>query len=158
MAETASEPSWLTGLDFVITDAPAGGGAASGGAVGDVPNPGGPGAGRFSLSREEAQGMLTRARSVRDRLQDLQHKAIELLQIKAPADDPSSVSYNSLLVGGQGTGAFASGNDQVTQELKYASDLVQALEKALGLTVTADEQAGTDVKNAAAGQQNTGLA
>ncbi|MEV4596060.1 hypothetical protein AB0K15_01500 [Amycolatopsis sp. NPDC049253] len=167
MAQTASEPGWLTGLDFAITDAPAaGGGAAGGGAAGGggaggggaMPNSG-EGGGRFSLSREEAQSMLTVAKRVRDQLQDMTAKAVVLTQLTPPADDPASASYNNLMVGaGQGTGAFSEGSSQVERERAYASELVTRLEKALGITESTDEQAASDVKTAGAGNQDKGFA
>ncbi|WP_326567691.1 hypothetical protein VSH64_38605 [Amycolatopsis rhabdoformis] len=162
MAETASEPSWLTGLDFAITDAPAaGGGAASGGApaVGDVPNSGGPGAGRFSLSREEAQSMLTTAKNVLDQLKSIEPTAEALVHIQPPADDPGSNSYNTLLIGaGGGQGAFSAGKAQVDLEFTYIKELVSKLEKALGIIGATDEESAADVKAAAAGSQDKGFA
>lgn len=158
MAETASEPSWLTGLDFVITDAPAGGGAAAPGA-GAMPNGGAPPGGRFSLSREEAQSMLTVAKRVRDDLTKLKLNADRLLRLTPPADDPGSKSYNQALVGdGTGSGALPAGEAMVARERDYAVQLVDRLEDALGLTHSSDEQAATDVKTAAGQGQDEGLA
>lgn len=156
MAEAASEPSWLTGLDFVITDAPAGGGAAPGG--GAVPNGGPPPGGRFSLSREEAQSMLTVAQRVRDSLQMMNRTAQGLLQVRPPTDDPGSAGYNQLLVGNGGGGAFNKGAEQVNRELTYSIQLVKKLQDALGITVAADAASANAVKNAASGNQSEGLA
>ncbi|MEV8606349.1 hypothetical protein AB0383_00060 [Amycolatopsis sp. NPDC051373] len=141
-------------MNFTITgDQPAGGGASGGAAV---PSPGG--GGGFSLSRDEAQSMLTVAKRVRDNLRHMNTQAEALRKIRPPTDDPGSTSYNTLLVGdGRGGGAFGEGADQVGRELKYAGQLVSKLELALGITVAADENAGADVK-AAAGDQDKGFA
>ncbi|MEU4670007.1 hypothetical protein AB0F91_18960 [Amycolatopsis sp. NPDC023774] len=153
MALPAPESKWLTGLNFTITgDQPAGGGASGGAAAA----PAGPG---FSLSPDEARSMLTVAKRVRDQLRDMRIKANRLTALSPPADEPGSTGYNKLLVGdGQSTGAFGYGNESVKREYAYAAELVDRLEKALGITESADEQAGTDIKNAGSQEQGKGLA
>ncbi|MFI5612522.1 hypothetical protein [Amycolatopsis sp. NPDC051903] len=152
----ASEPGWLTGLNFTITDAPAPGGGASGGAA--MPNSGSGGGGSFSLSVDEARSMLTTAKRVRDQLGEMRFKANGLLQLQPPADDPGSTGYNKVLVGGPNAGAFNHGTDAVEREYRYAAELVIRLEQALGITEAAQDQAGTDVKNAASANQDKGFA
>jgi hypothetical protein len=152
VALPAPESSWLTGLNFTITgDQPTGGGASGGAAA-----PAGPG---FSLSADEARSMLTVAKRVRDQLGPMVIKAERLVHLVPPADDPGSNSYNQLLVGNGGSsGAFGSGTDQVRRELAYARELVNRLEQALGITETADSNAGADIKTAAGADQDKGFA
>ncbi|HWD07331.1 MAG TPA: hypothetical protein VG674_33325 [Amycolatopsis sp.] len=159
MTQAASEPGWLTGLNFTLTDAPTGAAALTGG--GAMPNSGGGGGagGSFSLSTEEARSMLTTAKRVRDQLLVMRRKANGLLQLRPPTDDPGSAGYNNALVGGgSGSGAFNHGNDAVEREYRYAAELVSRLEQALGITEASDSQAGADVQNATSAQRDQGFA
>ncbi|RJQ84580.1 hypothetical protein D5S19_16680 [Amycolatopsis panacis] len=103
--------------------------------------------------------MLNLAKGVREDFRDMRIDAARLTRVTSPADEPGSNGYNELLVNrGQPPGAFVAGEAQVNQLYAHADELVKRLEKALGIIQSSDEQAGADVKNAAASGQGEGFA
>jgi hypothetical protein len=152
MSSPGAGGGWLQDLGIWVTgDGSVGGAVAAGvkaagqpfaaGHTGPAPAEG------FSLSRAEAEGMLTQARQTKDDLFFLLPRAEFLTQMKAPADEIASNAYNASWVGnGQGNlGAGGHGSDLVKKEYAYYVELVERLERALGITEDADQQAGTDV-------------
>jgi hypothetical protein len=138
---------WLDGLTFSIKNVASevGGVAAAAGAAAAGPG--------FSLDRDEAQAMLTDVTGILTDLQDLRNSANSLKQVRPPAQDPASVAYNaSLASNGSGApGAFDYGAGHVDVEIAYLEELKQRLDKALGKTEEADDQAATDASKAGAG-------
>ncbi|PFG48689.1 uncharacterized protein DUF3558 [Amycolatopsis sulphurea] len=147
MSQSAQGPGWLDGLAFTINDAfGAGGAAVCGGASGGGGSPGGPG---FTMSRDDALSMLKLAKTVREHFDLMRPKAHRLTQITSPADEPGSNGYTKLLVNqGEPKGTFVTGKEQVDEEFAYADELVNRLEKALGITEASDGQASSDVNAA----------
>jgi hypothetical protein len=147
--------AWLSDVGFWIKDAgqavTSNASAFAPGITGPAPTQG------FSLSRDEAENMLTQAKRTRDDLAPLIPKAEMLTKMKPPADEIASNGYNAAYVGsGQGDpGAGGYGVGHVKKEHAYLVELVGRLERALGITEESDQQAGTDVKNASG---NGGLA
>jgi hypothetical protein len=154
-----SSPSggWLHDLGFWVTDSATGGGGAIVGHLGPLsPQPfaaghSGPAPTEgFSLSRAEAESMLAQAKRTADDVLAMRPNAEKLTRMKVPADDIASHGYNASWVGnGQGNpgaGGYALGH--VNKEYQYLTELVQRLERALGITADTDQQAGTDINKA----------
>jgi len=134
--------SWLAGFDFLIDN-------GSGGSSG-------PG---FTMSPNDARSMLNLAKQARDQFGEMRRHAQILVRTTSPADEPASNNYNAKLVGdGKSGGAFSSGLANTQRMYAYADELVNKLEKALGITHAADESAAGDIKNTGSGPQPTGLA
>ena len=146
-APQAGSSGWLTGLSFTIMDGSGGGGAASGGGA---PAPSGPG---FTLSRDEAQGLLTKAKRVLDNTLSMRPGAERLTRLTPPAADPGSTGFNQ-----QAVNSFTAGQQALDTTYQYMSELVSRLEKALGIVNESDDQAAAAVKTVGNGDQGKGLA
>ncbi|WP_329068983.1 hypothetical protein [Amycolatopsis sp. NBC_01480] len=146
-APNAASSSWLTGLNLTIMDGSGGGGAASGGGA---PAPSGPG---FTMNRDEAHSLLTKAKRVRDNTQAMRPAAEQLTRLTPPAADPGSTGFNQ-----QAVGSFTAGQQALDTTYQYMSDLVGRLEKALGIVGESDDQAAAGVKTVGNSDQGKGLA
>lgn len=129
---------WLDGLTFSVGDT--GGGGASGGGGGQGPG--------FSMSRDEAENMLRKAKGVRDEIRAQFKPADRVTRMTSPADEPASNGYNALI-----NNANREGLGHLHKEDEYLTELIHRLEKALGIISEADEQAGKDI-----GQPDEGYA
>lgn len=113
--------------------------------------------GGFSLDKDQATTMLAQAKKMRLDLRAIQNKAEFLEKMSAPAQDPVSVAYTKAATwqGADNPGAFAYGSGHIRLEVLYLSEIIDRLDKALGLTEAADDQAGADVGKAGAGTEGT---
>ena len=143
----AGSSSWLTGLGITIIDGAGGGGAAPGGGA-SAPS----GAG-FTMNRDEAQGVLARAKRVLDNTKAMRPDAVRLTRLTPPAADPGSTGFNH-----QAVGSFTAGQQALDTTYQYMSDLVGRLEKALGIVSESDDLAGAAVRTVGNSNQDMGLA
>ena len=146
-APQAGSSGWLTGLSFTIMDGSGGGGAASGGGA---PAPSGPG---FTLNRDEAQSVLAMAKRIRENAQTMQPDVQSLTKLTPPADEPGSNGFNQKIVD-----SFTAGQQANDTMFSYASELINRLEKALGIVGASDDQAAADVKTVGNKDQKKGFA
>ncbi|MCU1687739.1 MAG: hypothetical protein JWQ81_8478 [Amycolatopsis sp.] len=146
--------AWLGDVGFFIKDA---GEAVSTDASAFAPGMTGPAPTQgFSLNRDEAQNMLTQAKATRDDLRALTPDAEKLTKMKPPADEIASNAYNAAYIGAGGSpGAGGYGAGHIQKEYAYMVELIERLERALGITEDTDQQAGSAVK---AVSTDTGLA
>ncbi|GAA3561801.1 hypothetical protein GCM10022222_51980 [Amycolatopsis ultiminotia] len=141
-APSAGSSNWLAGLGFAITEG--GGGASPGGGSS------GPG---FTMNRDEAQRMLTVAKRMRENVQALQPDAESLTRLTPPADEPGSNGFNQKIVD-----SFTAGKQAHDTMFSYASELINRLEKALGIVNASDDQAAADVNTAGDKGEGKGFA
>jgi len=110
------------------------------------PPPGGQG---FSMSTDEMRSILDKARTLLATIHKQFRNAEKLWQVDPPADEPASVGAVNDANGVIATGRYYSGHLQFQAD--YLSELIKRLEKALGITEEADQQAADMAKNSGAG-------
>ncbi len=141
---------WLTGLPITVVGAAmnVAQGASDAAAVASATKTG---AG-FTLSRDEAQSLLERAKRLRSNTRAMTPDAVSLTQLTPPAEDPGSVGFNQ-----QAVKTFGDGKDSLEAVIQYMTELIDRLEKALGIIGESDDQAAADVKTAGNSDQGKGL-
>ncbi|WP_134668769.1 hypothetical protein [Amycolatopsis sp. CFH S0078] len=130
---------WLTGLPITVVGAAmnVAQGVSDAAAVASATKAG---AG-FTLSPDEARSLLERAKRLRDNAGAMRAEAISLTQLTPPAQDPGSTGFNQ-----QAVNAFTAGKDANERMYQYMTELVDRLEKAMGIVRESDGHAATDVK------------
>lgn len=128
------------GINFAVTDAMAG--AQVGAAAAAVGTSGG----GVTMDRDEMTSFLEKAKKTqqlcRDQVRGNAHRA----QITPLAEDPASVMFTNAVQ------ASRDARDKYLQEqLDMYNELVDKLQKALGITTEVDEQAADAVNKAAGG-------
>lgn len=121
---------FLAGMNFIVSDTPAGGGAA--GAM--------PGAGGFVMGRDEMDAQLTRLQELRRRIDQQQREAVPLWTIQSPGEDPASLRNTEAA---NNSGRYYLGHLQ--RQSGYVSTIIEKMQRALGVLGEADEQAGKDI-------------
>lgn len=130
---------WLTGLPITVvgTAMNVAKGVSDAAAVASATNAG---AG-FTLNPDEARSLLERAKRLRDNAMTMRADAISLTQLTPPAQDPGSNGFNQ-----QAVNAFMAGKDANERMYQYMAELVDRLEKAMGIVGESDGHAAADVK------------
>ncbi|ATY09620.1 hypothetical protein CU254_03430 [Amycolatopsis sp. AA4] len=141
---------WLTGLPIAVvgTAMNVAQGMSDAAAVASATKAG---AG-FTLSRDEAQSLLERAKRLQRNARGMIPNAEVLTRLTPPASDPGSTGFNQ-----QAVKTFANGKDSLEAMYQYMTELVDRLEKALGIVSESDSQAAADVKTAGNSDQGKGL-
>lgn len=94
----------------------------------------------FVLEPDEARMLLTKLTGVQQKLKKMQAKAVYLCSMRTPSQDPSTVAAHKAMIGnGQGLGAYDYGGGHIDLQLEYVTELVERIQKALGVTVASDE-------------------
>lgn len=133
--------SFWDGINFAVTDAMAS--AQVGAAV--AATSGAPGGG-VTMDRDEMTSFLEQVKKTRQLCQDQVTGNWQRGQITPPAEDSASVMFTNAAQ------ASREARDKYLQEqLKMYNELVDKLQKALGITTEADEQAADAVNKAAGG-------
>lgn len=99
--------------------------------------------GGFLLDLETAEGLVTMAEWIADRLRETAETAERLLNIEPPAQDPGSVHFNEVA-----RKANEIGSQNIQTQWEHARGIAEKLRKTLNVYKETDEQASTDVKNA----------
>ena len=105
------------------------------------PPPGGQG---FSMSSDEMRALLTKAKTMRDVIRQHRNDATKLIQVTPPADEPAS--NNAVFAE---NGIIKTGDkymEHMQNQEDYFSELIQRMERALGITEAADQQASETAK------------
>ena len=89
-----------------------------------------------------ARSLLERAKRLRDNSAGMQANAELLTRLTPPAQDPGSVGFNQ-----QAVATFAGGRDANDRMHQYMVELVNRLNRALGIVSDSDSQAAADVNN-----------
>ncbi len=100
----------------------------------------------FSMSSDEMRSLLHKARAQRNTISEQFVRAQWLSQATPPADEPASTSAVSGPNGVNETGRYYEGH--LKYQFSYLSELIQRMERALGITEEADQQAADTAKNA----------
>lgn len=100
----------------------------------------------FSMSTDEMRSLLTKAQGQRQTIQEQLDKAHILSQADPPADEPASTNAVNGPNGVNETGRYYEGH--LRYQFDYLSELIQRMQKALGIIVEADQQAGDTTKKA----------
>ncbi|MBB1157593.1 hypothetical protein [Amycolatopsis dendrobii] len=149
--ESAIETTgWLTGLPITVVGAAmnVAKGVSDAAAVASATKAG---AG-FTLNRDEAQSLLERAKRLQHNTRMMIPDAEVLTRLTPPAADPGSTGFNQ-----QAVKAFGSGKESLEAMHQYMAELIDRLEKALGIVGESDSQAAADVKTAANSDQGKGI-
>ncbi|MER6760562.1 MULTISPECIES: hypothetical protein [Amycolatopsis] len=130
---------WLTGLPITVVGAAmnVAKGVSDAAAVASATKAG---AG-FTLSPDEARSLLDRAKRLRDNAATMRAEAVSLTQLTPPAQDPGSTGFNQ-----QAVNAFTAGRDANERMYQYMTELIERLEKAMGIVGESDGRAAADVK------------
>ncbi|SFQ35911.1 hypothetical protein [Amycolatopsis rubida] len=106
----------------------------------------------FTLSPDEARSLLDRAKRLRENVAKMQPDAQALARLTPPSPDPGSAGFNQ-----QAVTTFSTGRDSLDAMLRYVTELIGRLEKALGIVSESDGQAAVDVKAVGNSEQGKGL-
>ncbi|MFB9924887.1 hypothetical protein ACFORO_25965 [Amycolatopsis halotolerans] len=112
----------------------------------------------FALEPDTAKKMLDELNGYKVRLQDMKRKVAQLLTMKPPSQDPSTVAANVAMVGdGKGQlGAYSHGAEAIDQQLAYVTELANRIEKALATIGQNEQDQAKTVKNVDPGNEPPG--
>ncbi|MET7993099.1 hypothetical protein ABZU76_19610 [Amycolatopsis sp. NPDC005232] len=136
MAEQGAPGVPASGLNFVVTGGPAsaGGGAASG--AGAAATSGG-----FYLSPEDLKAELQNLEKLSKRIDDQLRNALPLWTIQSPGQDPASLRNTKA---SNTSGDYYRGH--LSRQKSYVDQIIEQMQKALGIHVENDVQTGVDIK------------
>lgn len=141
MAGEAAPGASVSKLNFVVTGDPtsAGGGGASGGeAVA--------GGGGFHLSPDDLKAELENLKKLSRRIDDQLRNAVPLWTIQSPGQDPASLRNTKA---SNTSGDYYRGH--LSRQKSYADQIIQQMEKALGIHEGNDVQMSADIKTQGGG-------
>lgn len=121
-------------LNFIVTGDPAsagGGGASAGGA----------GGGGFRLSPDDLKAELENLKKLSRRIDDQLRNAVPLWTIQSPGQDPASLRNTKA---SNTSGDYYRGH--LSRQKSYADQIIQQMQKALGIHEGNDVQMSADIK------------
>ncbi|WAL64231.1 hypothetical protein ORV05_25080 [Amycolatopsis cynarae] len=143
--------SWWDDVKFVVTGEQSTavkanwGQAFAGGAPGGTAGGSGS-AGVISMNREEMEDTLKRAQNLLNEITKAQESAPRLANVRPPAFDPASVAATASVNKG---GQYYVGH--LRRQIAYLNTITDKMQKALGDTVEADEEAAGTVQRTGEG-------
>ncbi|HJQ48208.1 MAG TPA: hypothetical protein VJ870_18085 [Amycolatopsis sp.] len=144
--------SFFDGINFLVSDAAKGAalGAAAGSAAGAVAAGAAAGAavsgGAVTMDRDEMTNLLNQVKQTRELCQDQVRLNPGQAALTPPAGDQASTMFTNAAVTSR-----EARNQYLTDQLNMYNELVDKLERALGLTTESDQQAADTVNQAAGG-------
>lgn len=121
----------------------------------------------IALDKEAAYAVLGKAQGILDALTDHASKVLGLQQMSPPSPDMASEMYNKVATKGESASffdevtyvssrAFDAGAEEINAQVKYLTDFIAALSRALGITVANDADLATTAQEAGTPKSDTG--
>ncbi|MFF0147686.1 hypothetical protein [Amycolatopsis sulphurea] len=112
----------------------------------------------FSLELDEAKKILRNLNDHKVRLGEQNRKIAQLLTMKPPSQDPTTVAANTAMVGDgkEQHGAYAGGAEAIDQQLAYVTELADRIEEALAAIGQNEQDQTKTIKNVDPGSQPPG--